>query len=212
MTPKNHDVVDGFLCRPGTSDRIAVEDTRRIFRKPGAPELGDVVLDLGAHIGSFAGRALNAGAVHVTAVEPEPSNVELLRLNVVDPRLRSVHAAIAPKTGTTTLYTGRTHGHTIVPRKGRPQVTVPTYTLEDLINGLDLEPTFIKIDIEGGEYGIGLPWNIPRTTDRVFMEFHLTFGQEPQARELRAEFDKAGWSPVWETPWRGGYVEGVYSR
>ena len=43
---------------------------------------GHVVIDGGAHIGAFAAWALNEGATHVQAYEPEPSNAELLSTNL----------------------------------------------------------------------------------------------------------------------------------
>lgn len=206
---ENH---DGFLCRPGSADRIAVEDTRRVFRRPGAPELGDVVLDLGSHIGSFTKRALDAGATAVRAVEPDPGNNEMFRLNVHDPRAELIEAAVAPKHGTATLYLGRTHGHSTQSAVGlgRPTIKVPAFTLEELC--ATLNPTYVKIDVEGAEYDIGLPESLPSSVDRVFLEFHLTYGQRPKAEALRKQMADAGWSPLWETNWKRGYVEGVFTR
>ena len=45
---------------------------------------GHVVLDGGAHIGAFSAWALGEGARAVRALEPEPSNVALLRINLAD--------------------------------------------------------------------------------------------------------------------------------
>jgi len=42
---------------------------------------GHTVLDVGAHIGVFARHALDGGATHVVALEPEPSNFALLATN-----------------------------------------------------------------------------------------------------------------------------------
>lgn len=44
----------------------------------------DVVLDIGAHIGSFAYLALDRGAGRVVAVEPDPDNFNYLRHNLQD--------------------------------------------------------------------------------------------------------------------------------
>lgn len=203
--------VDGFWCRVGTADRIAVQDTARLARKPGFPGDGDVVLDLGAHIGSFTKRALTAGATYVLAVEPDPANIEMFKINIAfEPRVGLMHAAVGSHSGSTALYLGKTHGHTTTPRPGRPKIAVPSVTLANLFL---LEPfTYVKIDVEGAEYDLDLPHSLPSSVDRVFMEFHLTFGNRPKGEALRAEFARAGWAPVWETNWRSAYVEGVFSR
>jgi predicted RNA methylase len=79
------EVKDGFWVRPGTSDTTAVSDTKRMFSREGAVGVGDVVLDLGAHIGTFTGRALAAGAAQVRSVEPGPENIEMFKLNIQSP-------------------------------------------------------------------------------------------------------------------------------
>ena len=45
----------------------------------GSIEPGDVVIDCGAHVGTYARQAINAGAKLVVAIEPAPDNVECLR-------------------------------------------------------------------------------------------------------------------------------------
>jgi hypothetical protein len=45
---------------------------------------GDIVVDIGAHIGSFGDEALRRGARRVIMVEPDPINVECLRRNFRD--------------------------------------------------------------------------------------------------------------------------------
>ncbi|MBI5086415.1 MAG: FkbM family methyltransferase, partial [Acidobacteria bacterium] len=45
---------------------------------------GDVVLDCGANIGQYSRVALAAGASKVIAIEPVPSNIEVLRRNLKD--------------------------------------------------------------------------------------------------------------------------------
>lgn len=207
-----YDLVDGYWCRPDTTDKYAIAETRRIFKRPGAPEVGDVCLDLGAHIGSFTGRALSVGATEVVAVEPEPSNCGMFRRNIADYRVTLVEAAVAHEVGETTLFLSSTYGHTTVDtHRNREHVIVPTVAFTELCH--DLRPTFIKMDVEGSEYGLDLPVSIPSSCDRVFIEFHLTFGNRESGKALRQAFLDHGWHPLWESgSGDRANMEGVFAR
>jgi FkbM family methyltransferase len=204
----------GYKVRPDSADHIAVDDTARVFRKPGAPSLGDSVLDLGAHIGSFTRRCLEAGATKVVAVEPEPGNADMFLVNVPhDTRVSFVRAAVvgpdAPQTAS--LYVSKTHAHSLERRPGKSTIEVPTVTLARLF--LEADFTYVKIDIEGGEYSLDLPDALPDSVDHLFLEFHLTYGRRHDAEVLRSRLDRQGWRALWETSWNGRtYVEGVFAR
>lgn len=206
------EIVDGFTCRVGTTDKIAVAETRRIFRKPGGPREGDVVLDLGAHIGSFSRRALDVGATTVVAVEAEESNCDMFWINVPDSRALLIQGAVTGTTGEAELYLGSTYGHTLTkPIRHRETVTVPTFALTDILDEVNLDFTFVKIDIEGSEYDLGLPEVLPDSVDRLFIEFHQTFGNRPRSHALRQRIVDFGFSPVWESASRSN-MEGVFAR
>lgn len=72
----------------GTSDQILpvliAQQERHIYgdANSGGVRPGDVVLDAGAHVGTFAKAALRAGAKLVVAIEPAPAAVECLRRNL----------------------------------------------------------------------------------------------------------------------------------
>ena len=219
MTPQDLHLVDGFHCRFNSTDRYAVAETRRIFRRAGAPREGDVCLDLGAHIGSFTRRALDVGVDSVIAVEPESTNCDLWHLNMSghsgEDRATLIQAAVDGEGGgEIPLFLSSTYGHTTVQTnrsKGRDHVNVPTVAFSDLVN--EHAPTFIKMDVEGAEYSLGLPHGIPPTCDRIFIEFHLTFGNRERGIALRQAFLDSGWSPVWELgSSTKANMEGVYAR
>ncbi len=197
------DQIDGFWVRPGTTDRGAVSDTRRLakYLRP-----GDRVLDLGAHIGTFTGRAFRAGAVRARAVEPVPANLEILEMNIDHP-LCEVFPGVATggaSGGTCTLYVNDrediTDSSTIASKRGRHPIEVPAWSLEELCKGLD--PTFIKCDIEGGEYSLDLLESFPETADRLFMEYHFKNSKNrTDAAALRlAIMVDLGFDPVWSSP------------
>lgn len=208
--------VQGYMCRTDSDDAHIVKEVGSIFKKPGAPEVGDICLDLGAHIGIFTGMALQAGALAVKAIEADAENADLFRRNISDPRVSFVEAAVAGEEGEAQFYINPGKGkcmHSLVDRRGRHSVTVKTTTIEKLCE--DFEPTFLKIDIEGGEYMLNLPYSIPKSVDRMFLEFH--FGRRSMrlaGEELREKLDKQGWKPVWEDKWYPGAwnVNAVFSR
>jgi len=72
----------------GTSDEILptllAQQERHIYgdASTGGVKPGDIVLDAGAHVGTFAKKALKDGAKLVVAIEPAPLAVECLRRNL----------------------------------------------------------------------------------------------------------------------------------
>ena len=74
-------------------------------------EKGDVVVDIGAHVGMFTRKALKEVGEEglVIAIEPEPKNLELLRKNTKKYKnVRLVNKAVGERTGKTELYISKT--------------------------------------------------------------------------------------------------------
>jgi len=138
-----------------------------------SPE-GHKVLDIGAHIGVYVRYALGAGATHVIAYEPEPSNIELLEKNTLqynkykNDSSSSViickSAVAIGEEGPREFILGKESGNKIntwrhsldgyshYKDKSLPRVVVNTVPFF----GGALEPgiTFVKIDCEGAEVDI----------------------------------------------------------
>ncbi len=109
---------------------------------------GDIVLDLGAHIGFFTVHAARL-AEKVVAVEPLPRNFLTLRMNVMLNHLDNVflvNKAIADRTGHSYLTKGFLSSH--LSSRGVP---CRTTTVDELLEELGLVPDVVKIDIEGAE-------------------------------------------------------------
>ena len=72
-----------FLLRPGTSDRTIFNDIwlRKMYCQESALRPGDVVIDIGAHIGLFSLFAASCSA-RVFSFEPFPENFSLLKENI----------------------------------------------------------------------------------------------------------------------------------
>jgi FkbM family methyltransferase len=117
----------------------------------------DVVVDIGAHLGTFTRIALQRGARLVIAIEPNPVNAACFRRTfepeIADGRVRLVEAAAWHSGGSLTFeagtasQTGRVGGS-----PGGNTVTVRAVTLDALAAELKLDRIdFIKMDIEGAE-------------------------------------------------------------
>jgi FkbM family methyltransferase len=78
---------DGEFWVPDTSDEILsillAQQRRKIYGDAdhGGVKAGDIVLDCGAHIGTYVKTALDAGASKIIAIEPSPEALVCLRRN-----------------------------------------------------------------------------------------------------------------------------------
>lgn len=144
-----------LYARPGTSDLAAFH---AIFgRRQQAVDLGfapRLIVDLGANVGyASVDLALRYPEASVLAVEPEPSNVALLRRNVKGLPIEVVEAAVWPRPGILELeeaeigHVGFRVHETASPRGGVQAVTVPELMERFGADTIDL----LKVDIEGSE-------------------------------------------------------------
>jgi FkbM family methyltransferase len=131
---------------------------------------GDVVYDIGAHVGSMAlGAALLVGDLGlVVAFDGDPENIARLRehraRNGLESRLRVVHAAVWSRTaidgigfrrGATAKSQGGVQADGKRPVLGSGEViSVRAVTLDDIIDAGAPPPQLVKIDVEGGEYEV----------------------------------------------------------
>src|SRR6185369_10773260 len=149
---------------------------QRLYRQFASP--GDVVFDIGAHVGNRA-RALAAIGCRVIALEPQPDFARMLRLLFRrNTRIEVVEAAVTGADGdavlsvserTPTVSTtaaawqearAREPGFGAVEWNRR--LRVRTVTADALIAQYG-RPAFIKIDVEGGEPAVfdGLTTPVP---------------------------------------------------
>lgn len=131
---------------------------------------GDVVYDVGAHLGSLAlGAARLVGASgRVVAFDGDPENVERLRENSsrnhLNSRVQAVHAAVWSHRSASGISFRR--GKSLPSQGGvesdgqRPVlgdgeiISVPVTTLDDFVAAGAPVPQLVKIDVEGGEYEV----------------------------------------------------------
>lgn len=119
----------------------------------------DVLWDVGANIGAVTLVAARLCA-QVVAFEPDPRALELLQRHVREnelPNVTIVPHGLADTTGTATLHRGPSNNlgmSSILSRSngGSTSTTVPVMRADDFAREHpDLEPTVLKIDVEGAE-------------------------------------------------------------
>ncbi|MDZ7637095.1 MAG: FkbM family methyltransferase [Bryobacterales bacterium] len=138
------------------------EQFRDIYRTKEADGIreGDVVLDCGAHVGTFTHFALARGAGKVIAIEPSPRNVECLRRNfpkeIAEGRVIVYPKGVWNKDDVLVLEQvgENSAADTVVMHQpgARKGTEVPLTTIDKLVAELGLERVdYIKMDIEGAE-------------------------------------------------------------
>lgn len=120
------------------------------------PKLIDLswVLDVGANVGLWTRWFKENGAGRMDCFEPVPETAECLKINTKD--LADVHVhelGLSESKKTITLYNVADKPdsgfYTSTPYKA---FLTPYYQIEcERLDDLDMKPTFIKIDIQGGE-------------------------------------------------------------
>jgi len=122
-----------------------------------AVQRGDVVIDGGAHVGTFSRFALNKGNRKVIAFEPDLRNVECLKRTFGEElgqgRLVLIQKALWSSPGNLDLRRGLNSAQSWVSEgAARPGESVPATTIDEAVKELNLDRVdFIKLDIEGAE-------------------------------------------------------------
>jgi FkbM family methyltransferase len=179
---------------------------------------GDTVLDLGAHIGSFAVRACDKfKAGKVISLEPAAFNFEILEMNAASRPIIPIKAAVTSdpeklRLGEAKfwLYRGWASGaNSLRQRRGRTEFEmVPVVSLHSLIE--EYSPRVVKIDIEEEEYNLDVSAFF--YVEAVAMEIHLIRREYRNVHgpALYQKFIDAGFrsikKPNWNHPWGADVV------
>lgn len=142
---------------------------------------GDVVIDIGAHIGAFsvwAARQATSGQVY--AFEPNPENYGLLeenkQLNALT-NLQTFELAVSDKVGEAVLFNSdhMSLSHSFFEAGNQNKTVVHTTSLAEILQTNDIDRVnYLKIDAEGAEYLILLntPSKVLSRVDKIFIEYH----------------------------------------
>lgn len=142
--------------RRGTQDEREYERVLlgNEYQLPDSFGLGDTVIDVGAQIGCFALACLTRGAAHVYCIEPEPSNLELLELNLEPYRgqYTILRGAVWENGGDKTIRLWvRPRPYTAMHSVSDTGLAVYRIDLDALIRDIG-EVHTLKLDCEGAEY------------------------------------------------------------
>ena len=209
--------------RPLTHDHHVIEEVidRNCYRLPDTLEAVAVV-DIGAHIGTFAAACFHRGCSHLTAFEADPRNYGMAVMHLVDaekpPNSLNIMnmAVVGDHDDRSVVYVDRTlskigddlyasGGQNVYAPVGHPNLPVRTVTAGKALSyaiksGLDI---WLKIDAEGSEHDIlrsALPW---RKITRIMAEVHdIQVPQFPD-RKLGTGSDRANIIDILENK---GYV------
>lgn len=144
----------------------------------------ETVVDIGANIGTFMLLACETFKhARVVAFEPNTANFELLieniKLNGLSERVRAVNSAVtSSKESETILFLGRDGAsHSTGATLSDKMEKVNNVCMEALSKEI-IQPSLLKIDIEGGEYEIVCDKyvNILRQFDCIVLEGHNLHG------------------------------------
>ena len=167
--------------RPGTMDAaVLAEAPNDEYHAADYVHNGDVVLDVGAYIGSFIAHVKRvAPDARIIALEPMPSNFERLRENVGDLAVLE-QIALAERAGPLTMYdfgsdASACHSRYDLGVGDAREVLVRAETLATVMERHSLDHVrLLKLDCQGAELDI-LPAQTRETLERIdyiAMEVH----------------------------------------
>lgn len=132
-------------------------EAEQTFRFASLLDRGQVVYDIGAHVGwytAIASRLVGEGGT-VVAFEPLPENLAYLRRHVEMNDLRNVvvqPVAVAASPGRASFEPGPSRFHGKISGTGEADLEVTVLTLDGLVESGEVPPPdLVKMDVEGSE-------------------------------------------------------------
>lgn len=157
---------------------------------------GDLVIDCGAHIGSFTRLASSKGA-NVIAIEPHEDNFQYLIANTVGAKnLKLLQAVLYD--GNNVLFKSdpvRNELHKVIAYATPGDDVIKSVRLDDIVKQFDVTRIdLLKMDIEGCEYEVLYNLDCLDMVQQLTMEWH--YGSTHLAK-LIIFLEKRGLNVVW---------------
>ena len=164
------------------------------------PDDGHVIIDIGAHIGTFSLLSSSkVGNGKVYAIEASEESFNLLRINVALNQCSNIsvhHFAMADKDGTCTLYHDIGNwGHSTVSKLSKFSETVRSCTLSAFLEGNQIsECHFAKLNCEGAEFPILLSTsgNVLQLIHTILVLYHCDLWKENTEADLISHLESNG--------------------
>jgi len=195
--------------RIGTSDEAVIADSFEndiLFAAVPEykPHVNDVIIDIGAHIGTFtllASSKVPSGTVY--AIEACADSCNLVHINKALNCAANIsvhHLAITDKRGTCTLFydTGN-WGHSVVAPLSSQVEIVRTCTLSDFFRDNDINLcNFMKLNCEGAEFPILLctPAVDLRKVHMMLILYHCDLWKHNTEQDLIAHLQGCGFNTL----------------
>ena len=168
------------------------------------PRERDVIIDVGAHIGTFsllAASKVRQGQVH--AIEASEDTFNFLRINVALNRCANItthRLALTDRNGTCTLFHDSGNwGHSVVSAEAATSETVECATLEAFLQRNKIERCqFMKLNCEGAEFPILLtsPKSVLERFDCMLVLYHCDLWTANSEADLVRHLEAGGFSCV----------------
>lgn len=141
---------------------------------------GDIVMDVGAHVGTFGDDALRRGASKVIMVEPDPVNVECIRRNyqkeIAEGKVILIPEGAWSEESTLDFGIGVGNsgsGSLVLQESSSKRIQVPVRTIDSMLARVGVDRVdFLKMDIEGAERNAlqGAAKLLARSKPRLFLD------------------------------------------
>ena len=208
---EKHLMAKEWKFRPDTLDSLIFNDVVCFneYRLPSRFARDDIVIDIGAHIGSFVHAALSRGCEHIYAIEPDEANIEIAsgnlrswiaagyvrlirgaawRSDVNDDQLRFDGYHLFPKSYEVMAGILNTGNGSVMWGVG---TLVDKIAFDDIVdsatNNGEKRVRFLKLDCEGAEWPILLTSRRLHLIDEICGEFHEIGGCYLEISEDREE-------------------------
>ena len=122
------------------------------------PQKGQIILDVGGHIGYFMIKAAYGVGPQgkIICIEPDPRNYKILKMNIIKSNLKNVilfHGALGAKSGYTAFKVDANPLESELLNKSSPNertISVKILTMDALLEKLNIKKLdWVKIDVEG---------------------------------------------------------------
>jgi FkbM family methyltransferase len=178
-----------MLLRPWLGETGAMSEVweQEVYAPVGKPRDGEIIMDVGGHVGSFSLWAAPkvGGSGRVITVEPDPANAQMLRRNVSRNKHKNVtilQVGLSDHSGTATFrrdpqYSGANHLQNDLDstRVEGSSITVELTTMDEIVKAQGIQRLdMVKMDCEGAELGAlrGGTETLRRFHPRIAMEYH----------------------------------------